>query len=486
MIMGLVLEIEYLAGVAFAAQGPDSTAADWPPQPDRLFSGFVASWGARGEREAEARALKWLESQGSPTIFSSEAEARTPALCYVPPNDAKTGRSGNRSVLPEYRRRQPRRFPATRPHDPIVLFHWDEAAPDDATFQALNQIAADTSYLGHSASLIRCRFLRCDTPPKTDPQSAMRSIYPGRFEELRSGYRQFLRSNGKVGRPRPGVPVRPRAVSIDNTKQSYFSSEWLVLEHNEGEMPDIRAAALVSKEIRDAILSGYRQCGMGDSIPAVISGHTEKGDPVQMPHLAIVPMAFAGYPYADGHVLGFAFVPPRSSGLLEEQGFRRAMRKLTIHVVGEEQHQLRLNTFEIGFSITRNSPRRSLDSMEYTRSAKMFGTVTPIVLDRHLKKSGAERQSEIVEQLRSACRNIGLPQPDLIVPDKHSAIEGVPSAEPSGNAPRWMRWRLPNSLATRALTHAVLRFPVPVEGPVILGAGRFVGLGLCRPIGDTQ
>jgi CRISPR-associated protein Csb2 len=45
-----------------------------------------------------------------------------------------------------------------------------------------------------------------------------------------------------------------------------------------------------------------------------------------------------------------------------------------------------------------------------------------------------------------------------------------------------MRWRLPSSLASRFLTHAVIRFSEPVEGPVILGAGRFVGLGLCRPI----
>lgn len=45
-----------------------------------------------------------------------------------------------------------------------------------------------------------------------------------------------------------------------------------------------------------------------------------------------------------------------------------------------------------------------------------------------------------------------------------------------------MRWQLPRSLVGRFLTHAVIRFSQPVEGPVILGAGRFVGLGLCRPI----
>ena len=45
-----------------------------------------------------------------------------------------------------------------------------------------------------------------------------------------------------------------------------------------------------------------------------------------------------------------------------------------------------------------------------------------------------------------------------------------------------MRWQLPRALDGRFLTHAIIRFSQPVEGPVILGAGRFVGLGLCRPI----
>jgi CRISPR-associated protein Csb2 len=39
---------------------------------------------------------------------------------------------------------------------------------------------------------------------------------------------------------------------------------------------------------------------------------------------------------------------------------------------------------------------------------------------------------------------------------------------------------LPESLASRQLTHAVLQFPEPVRGPVLLGVGRFAGLGLCR------
>jgi CRISPR-associated protein Csb2 len=49
-----------------------------------------------------------------------------------------------------------------------------------------------------------------------------------------------------------------------------------------------------------------------------------------------------------------------------------------------------------------------------------------------------------------------------------------------------MRWRLPESLAGRQLTHAVIQFAEPVEGPVLLGAGRFLGLGLCRPLDVGQ
>ena len=179
--MTLVLEIEYLAGVAFAAHGPDSDIPDWPPQPDRVFSALVATWGARGEQDKEGKVLKWLENQSGPQITSSEAEPRTAPVSFVPPNDPETGRSGDQAVLPIFRRRQPRRFPAARPHDPIVRFYWSGAVPDEETFSALSQLAADTSYVGHSASLTRCRFLRCDSVPPADAEQPRRRIYDGRF-----------------------------------------------------------------------------------------------------------------------------------------------------------------------------------------------------------------------------------------------------------------------------------------------------------------
>ena len=503
--MTLVLEIEYLTGVVFAAQGPDSETPDWPPQPDRVFSALVATWGARGEQAREAEALKWLEKQSVPLIVASKTEPRTAPAVYVPPNDFETMKNSGLprvdsrpfdraiGVIPSLRQTRERIFPASRPHDPVVRLYWEAITPDENAFEALTWLAADTAYVGHSASLTRCRFLYNDALPTAESQSSTRRVYEGRFDELRRDYERFAHSSGKIGRPHLGDRVAPLPQTLDETPYSNFSPDWLVLEHAGGEMPDVRAAALLSKEIRDALLSGYRQCGMGDRIPSLVSGHMQDGGPVQAPHLAIVPLTFAGYPYAEGQLLGFALVPPRGSDLFRDPIFLKAMRKIAPLEEGrrslqwsEAKETMRLRSFGLKLSPTIDPSKSSLAPDLYTKKACTFATVTPIALDRHLKKNGSERQNEIAHQIKLACKNIGLPEPNVVVPDKHSAMEGAPSAQPSGNAPNWMRWRLPVSLIGRLLTHAIIQFSSPVKGPVILGSGRFVGLGLCRPIADEE
>ena len=191
--------------------------------------------------------------------------------------------------------------------------------------------------------------------------------------------------------------------------------------------------------------------------------------------------------------MGFAFAPPGDSTILEDVTFRKVLR--TLAPVDEERGRRILtlatghggpspSAFSIGLSPTFEPPigKRSLDPMLYTRRSQIFATVTPIALDRHLKEKGEARLEEAAAQIARCCRNIGLPEPEAVAPEKHSAIEGAPSAYPSGKSPAWTNWRLPRSLASRQLTHAVIRFAEPVEGPVILGAGRFLGLGLCRPL----
>ena len=484
--MTLILEVEYLSGVSFAAIGPDSEAPDWPPQPDRIFSAFVAAWAARGQDKREEEALRWLEKLPVPRLLASDAEPRTGALVFVPPNDPRSNKKKTaKGVLPPLRSRQPRRFPAARPHDAIVRLLWNAVAPEGEILTALQRLAGDVAYIGHSASLTRCRFLLDqDVSDPGEARLPKRSVYCGRFDELCQNFEAGRR-------PLPGTRVAP-VPEAKREQANIFSDRWLILEHVAGGMPDIRACGIVAKTLRDALLDGYSRIGLGSAIPEVISGHTEDGKPSRAPHLAVVPLAFTGFPYADGHIMGFALVPPRDSAILDDENFRRALRKLA-PVDEDGRRILTLKTkkgmpsgdaFSIKLSPTFEVPanKRSLDPALYIRPARTFATVTPIVFDRHLKAKGAARQEEIARQIAVACRNVGLPKPEAVVADKHSAIEGAPSAYPSAKSPPWMRWRQPRSLASRQLTHAVIRFAQPVEGPVILCAGRFMGLGLCRPL----
>jgi CRISPR-associated protein Csb2 len=262
-------------------------------------------------------------------------------------------------------------------------------------------------YVGHSASLTRCRF-RGGEPAGTGA-SARRRVYRGRLAELA---RVFHANPPK--RPSPGVPVRVAQVATQQTQNGTFSSRWLVLEHIDGTMPDIRAAALVAKTIRNAIMAGYREIGLKEQIPSQVSGHSADGKPSSEPHLAIAPLAFLGWPHASGAVLGFALVTPRGGNLLADADFQRAMRAVMQWDADGNRRLMRFDSagLRLAFAIGSTGERRSLDPERYLGPARVWASCTPIVLDRHLKTAGNEaRDQEITTLIGQACANSGLPEP---------------------------------------------------------------------------
>jgi CRISPR-associated protein Csb2 len=127
---------------------------------------------------------------------------------------------------------------------------------------------------------------------------------------------------------------------------------------------------------------------------------------------------------------------------------------------------------------------RSLKPSRYARRARIWTSVTPIVLDRFPKGDRTRREEELTAIIARSCEYVGLDRPSKIVVAKHPAPSGAVSAYPSGNGPEWTGWTLPESLRGRLLTHATIEFSEPVSGPVVIGAGRFVGLGLCLPVDE--
>ena len=477
--MSLVLEIEFLTGAYRAARSPASTTPDWPPQPDRVFSGLVAAWAARGEQSIERLALEWLEAQSAPAIHAGDHTVRTAPDVFVPPNDQRATKTEvYLKVMPGWRTRQPRRFPVAHLDDPVMAMVW-ASDPEPKLLAALDALARDVGYIGHSASLVRCRFLSRSSPaPEHVAAPAARQVYPGRFAELRRAYRL------KPARPviLPGAVVLPQPAA-----PAPAQADWLVLEAIGGSVPDIRAAALVARTLRRRLMGGYRSIGMANEIPAAVSGHTLDGSPTRASHLAIAPLAFAGYPHADGRVFGFALIPSAQMVLGDVPGLRAAFEKVAPYDSGAERRVLELRCVPhqpLQLSPAGESSKRSLMPGPYLQPTRVWASVTPVVLDRHLK---GYDEGKIRELIADSCANVGLPRPDpdRIQVGKHSAIEGVPPSWPRPGAPPWTRWHVPEALRSRLLTHVAIDFGCEVAGPVMLGTGRYMGLGLCRRLVGT-
>ena len=184
-----------------------------------------------------------------------------------------------------------------------------------------------------------------------------------------------------------------------------------------------------------------------------------------------------GYPHADGHLLGVAIVVPRDVSPEEQKGLGR--------VLFDESGQPRNLDLLMGRTgawtielCEDDEPREALQSRIWTDEQNMakengpttwWATVTPIVLDRHPKSPG-----EGEEIIAASCERIGLPRPSKVVISLSSMFVGVLHAR-----------RFPNITHKQGFSrhhvHAILTFDRPIVGPVLLGAGRYRGYGLCRP-----
>jgi CRISPR-associated protein Csb2 len=81
--------------------------------------------------------------------------------------------------------------------------------------------------------------------------------------------------------------------------------------------------------------------------------------------------------------------------------------------------------------------------------------------------------------IRECCSRIGLPPPCEVVVTAVSAHLGAP---PAHEFPRLRR----KAGSQRRHSHAILIFDEPVCGPMLLGAGRYRGYGVCRPTDGSQ
>lgn len=478
----LALGVRYLNGWAMASHPADREQPEWPPHPDRLFMALAAAHFETEGDAIEADALSWLEQQAAPALSVSDHTVREPIVSYVPVNDTSAPRlrvgqqpspnhlAAGLALLPEKRGRQPRYFPVAIPKNPIVHFLW-QANPPEKVAQALVELCSKVVRIGHSASLVQVWIEPCPPEPNLAPTDGvarhrLRVIGQGRLDQLQRQFANRRRPESSLWAGYGDPPKSPQP----SLPQSLFDDRLLVLRRRSGQRLGLESTLLLTETVRKALLTHCQE-----PVPEWISGHGPEGRPSRIPHLAFVPLADVDHEHADGHLLGIALTVPR--GLEPETVGRTLNPVIGFDDLGTPREFALYagNRFEWRVEMERReSPPMALQNRPWTRPVRQWASVTPVVFDRHPKGSDRERQAE--NMVADACQRIGLPRPTAVVLTDVSLHLGVPHRRAF---PPLIR---KSDQGRMHHTHVVLTFAQCVRGPVLIGAGRFRGYGLCRPL----
>lgn len=394
-----------------------------------------------------------------------------------------------RALLVPRTARQERFFPSVTPDDPFVYFVW-EADPTPEHRQALAALARRVTRIGHSSSVVRCAVVDAAPEPNWYPDSehgdvTLRVVGPGQFARLEAEFQRHQETEPRILPCRFQLYREGPQRSEGAMPKSVFGGEWIVLRRVGGpRVPSVRAVD-VAQAFRGALMKHARQ-----PVPEILSGHDEDGNPSTQPHAAFVPLPFVGHQRADGALLGVAVIVPTTASNDDRQEILRAIARWqdSERVEDEENPTLRLllgsaGTLEIEQVVPGTTVPATLRDSTWSRPSRSWLSVTPVALDRNpgdlysddvVKAEAA--YAEAADILARSCERIGLPRPER--------VDVLPSATLPGTekARRFPPFPFDAAKGRRVKVHAHLRFGEAVTGPVILGAGRYLGLGLFRPV----
>ena len=282
--------------------------------------------------------------------------------------------------------------------------------------------------------------------------------------------------HGQPPAPRRPVPgrwqgyARPQPAPPGPAPRSLFDPRLIVLAVT-GTRVSLPATLRLTAALRGLLM---RECPVQPP-PEWFSGHLSNGRATAAPHLALAPLPFVDARHADGRVMGLALVLPRA---LSPQEAGRCLEPI-LHdpATGLPREHRLFDGDWLACDVeleTRQRPPANLDPGTWTRASRVWASVTPVVLNRHF--DGKDKWERAADSVKDMCEHVGLPRPRDVVLHPVSLVEGAPHAR---EFPQLTRKR---DGGRQSHSHAVLVFDAPVGGPLLVGAGRFRGYGLCRPM----
>lgn len=468
-----VLGIRYLMGCAVSSDGTRQNP-EFPPHPGRVFMALAAAhFDTKGDPQ-EKRALEWLESQPTPPNlrvpeFSPRRASRPRDVLetYVPVND-----QGSVEALLN-RTRQARSFPTVRLFGDKVYLVWQGDAPEDVRV-ALQRLCTKVTRIGHSSSVVQMWLgdptERVEATLLADnllSDRKLRVIEPGTLS-----YLERVFALGKFPRLDAWYGYRQASQPAAEVVPGPFDPNLIILQKLEGRSLGLESTLRLTSALRNAAMAALPN----GECPEWLSGHAPDGTPSLKPHAAFIPLPFVAAEWADGHVVGMAIALP--SGI-PAQEIRRGLGALLFDSAGDERDVMLWEKQEWRWQLareTRDRPPTALRRETWTRPSRVWASVTPVVLHHYPKKN---RPEDVERILFDAFESALLPKPRAISARPVSPLQGA------GHAKSMPEFLEGGAALCRYQTHVVAEFEKPVQGPVLVGRGRFRGYGLFRPIWIT-
>ena len=492
MSYSLLIAVRFYEGRYHGQQDGFVESFGWPPSPARLFQALVAGAARGAHLQAEdQRALRWMEQLDPPQIAAPAVRRGRSVKIFVPNNDldAVGGNPARVSEIRVGKQWRPCFFDVSEP----VRYVWDFESGEEEAARICN-IAERLYQLGRTIDMAWAegrvlnphdarKILESCSGAVRKPQGAGKIAIPhlGTLNSL------IARQQRKRERLRTIVDGRKvRQLFAQPPKASFGLAGYdtpVQRLHFELRTPSgsfaarpLGSAALLITSLRNAAADR-----LGDALPdkktlfeRIVVGRN--AGPSDMDRrIRLLPIPSIGTTHTDPSIRRITVEIPGNCPIRKDD--------LQWAFTGVQPFDPATGQIWPGYLVSTDDSRMT---DRFVQSGKKFRSITPVALPAaprrrlagpHDAKNGNERRQEeqragsaILQALRHA--GIRVRPTDILVQKEPFQLRGVRS-EKFAEGSRFSK---------HALWHAEIRFTESIPGPLVIGDGRFCGLGLFEPI----
>ena len=478
---------------------------DWPPSPFRLFQALVS--GAYGDRwvaeprEGKDAAFHWLERLDPPSVLAPPCVEGRAVRMFVPNNDldAKGGDPRRVAEVRAEKQTKPLIFSAEIP----FVYAWAFEEAESAHARLLCELSERLHTLGRGidAAFARGRLADWDVSVEqlrnagrlsipagvAEGKPGLRCPAPGSLDSLMDRFDKRTRQldTAPAGLPASTLfrqPPRARCTIIRYGRPP----ERFVFDIRRGDgsnafraLPQTGTVA-VTTAVRDLTIGRLTNAlpSRGTEIEHVIAGRGAS-PPTPTRRVRIIPLPSIGFAQTNGSIRRILVEVPWECPLSpQDVAWALSGQSLSpFSVVDRASGELLLDAV-----LVPSDDDAILRDFGIGTSARTWRSVTPVALPPQpcgRPRTGNVRaafEGQLTLAVVEALRHAGLPCRGV-----HVRVQREPFRSKGATAEAFASGRF----SPGVLFHVEVGFPKAIAGPVVIGDGRWLGLGIMAPVGDS-